>query len=1772
MRILGILLSVLFFIACGENKDISAWTQGIVSTSIKPQITFKDSVSDNTNAILESSGEISINGIKYFGKYIFDTPNTLTLLPDTPLNANEAYKINFDFEKINALHSTHIKPKSFTMAFETQSVESYIERADFIKDTSDLSKMKLEAKIHLSQSLPENSIKDSIKLLDSTNANVPLMISAINDREILITSQSLPQTPKEYTLNINKELGVAESQKIMLLASNASELKVIDIKPIIGDKISIEVRFSAPLMQNLNLDNFIKISPQIKFRTSQSNDKIVISGNFSQNSSYDIEILKGIKSLDNATLQKNFKKKIDLSDKLPQIVFSNDGVFLPDSANKKIAFKSMNIKNAKLVVRKIYSNNITYFLNDNHLFKKSMTSMYFDDFSRIGGVVEEKDIKIDTVKNQWVQSEIDLSKLKDLSGIFIVSLHFEKNDVDFTFPSSMESWRVNNYFYSNGSVYRELVFSNIALIAQKFDDNIIVSALDIKTNSPLPNISIEGIGKNNQAISKATTNEAGNATIKYSTKQGKETNNIFYIIGKKSDSNFALIKLNTQEISDDGFDTDGIVAKNGVKAFIYTDRGVYRPGEVANLTIIARNNDTAINHPIKLSIKNPRGKIITNQTLQSQGDGVFYYGFASEKTAPTGIYDVSINIGDNIFSHRLAVETVVPNRIKVAINAKDEIPLDTESKLSFSIQGDYLFGAPANSLTWRSNAYFSIKEFNPKKYKNYSFGRIFENAYFDSKSANGRLDENGFASSEFDLSSYTDSNANITMNLVAQVFENNGRAVTARKTITLKRFDSYIGIKNPQSRYVKSGDSVSLDIVLVDESENFIKNRTLAYKVYQNNDSWWWDYSSRDDFIKSIKSDRNTTILAEGELKSKDSIQKLTFKTRDRGEIFVEIIDTTNNQTSQISLYASSWGEPLDVDKITQLKIKTDKNRYLNGEVAKVTFESTKGAKALVTISSDKEIVKRFWVNTDALQTSVNVNIDEKNAPNLYASVFLLQDYNMLDNDRSLRLYGVVPINIVNKNAQLDLEIKAKEQILPNSTLEVEISNKQNRQVTYTLAIVDEGLLNLTDFKTPSPYHYFFAKTKYNIRNYDTYDYIIGRIEGEVRNSYSIGGDEEVAEGRQKGDEKANRFKPVVHFVKPTQSDKSGKAKIRFEVPSYLGNLRVMLVAVDNHSYGNATKDIRVSAPVVMLPTIPRSLKVGDNFTIPIEVMKINDNIKSAFVNIKSDGIISFDKTMQEVSFADKKSQMIFFNGSVKEELGIENIHIQLTSDRFRMKDSTQIDIKTPNPYMQISKNWTVNNNSIDIQSPTSFVKNSNKGSITISAIPILNIDHRLRWLIRYPYGCIEQTTSSVFPQLFISKLSDASFISHQRIVDNINAGIKRIQGFQTNDGGFSYWQGESQSDEWGSNYATHFLLMAKMNGYEVDSATLDRAINYIKNRTDNIYSLYLLALSENYQLGTMNEMYENKLDRLSITARWLLAASYKMAGFDEIAMKISNGLSTIPNENQKYYDNSYGSLLRNKAMILHAKKIVTGNIDADLYNEIKTELEGEKWLSTQTSAYALLVMASIKESAKSDTIIGEITINNNKQKFNEKKERLVFSLDSGSAKVQSPNTLFVNYSWEGVSLGNTNDNISSKMHLEREFVTFDENNREQKIDVTKTMSGDSFYIKLKLLPYGRSYIDMENVALVQNLPSGWEIENTRLNNDIIPNAVREANDGITYTDIRDDKIMWFFDVEYSKVAFVKINVVTPGEYTLPPAYAEAMYDGSFTASTDSFRVKVLDR
>ncbi|MBR7117980.1 MAG: alpha-2-macroglobulin family protein [Helicobacteraceae bacterium] len=1785
----------LFFISCSsEQKGVLEKTNGLVQTDIKPTILFDSEITKNNNNPIVASGEIRVNDNYFIGSYVFSNGNRMTLLPDEPFSGNKKYEIKIDSSLINKNSDSNINIKNLKMNFETKPLEAQFQDISFIRDTQFLDKIKLEAKLELSQNIPLDDIKENLKLLDSNKNSIELSINRdLNQLNTYYIHSMLLDSPKQkdeaYNLVLSKDIGLQKEISQEILAPKNLSLDIVSSKVINGDKISIEIKFSETLGYNINLDNFIRISPNVKFSVSQIDNIINIMGNFAQDSDYVVEILRGIKS-QNSKLEKDVKIDIKTYDIAPKIQFSNDGIFLPDVNHKKIAFRSINVKKANVVVKKVYTNNITQFLNKSSLIKNNSYNYWLYDFGYIGDTIKEMSIDIDSPKNIWVQNELDLSFINDISGIFIVSLHFDQDGVDYKFPAGTAQWKQNNYFYENGSVYKQLVFSNMALIAQSFYDGdryrIIASAIDIRDNKPLSGVNIQSISIKNQIISNGVTDKDGNLILDYYGGENTKDLKPMYLSGSKDD-NFAILHLDSMKLNLDGFDVGGGVDDSGnVKAFIYTDRGVYRPGDTAYLNIVARNGMSNIQHPIKLTITTPRNKKQINElSLSPIQNGIYYYEFMTDKNADTGTYNISVDIGGNIFNHKIAFETIVPNRIKVDIDAVNEIDLKKEKNIKFGIQSDYLFGAPASNLEYNIDVAIRPKDFISKNYKDYVFENKTNLRYQDNRNYSGILNSDGFASGNIDIKNINKIDKNLEALLIARVFENNGRQVNNRKIVDLKFFDSFVGIKKPSSRYIKQDDNVNLSVILIDENEKPIANRKLKYKVYNNNYSWWLDYNSYERYALSIKSDKNTKIVNEGEIITNNKVNNISFKVKDRGEILVEVIDTTNNQSASIFLYSSSWGEPLDIDKITQLQIKTDKKEYVHNDTAKVIFESVKGGKALITISDSNNILDRYWIDTKSNQSIIDIKIDEKYSPNLYASVLLLQDYQNNDNDRSLRLYGVVPINIINNKTKLDIDLKAPNEILPNSNLHIEVSNRQNKQVTYTIALVDEGLLGLTNFKTPSPWDYFYAKMKYNIDTFDTYGYVVNKATGKIEKIYSIGGDvfhsyAESARGNRQKDDSAERFKPVAFFVKPVQSDKQGKADFEFKLPSYLGSLRAMVVAIDENNFGSVDKNIRVNAPVVMLPTIPRSLKINDYFKIPVEIMPIKDGVKNATISIESNGIITFDKKSYDLSFEDKKSKIVFFEGRVREELGIEDIVITLKSGDFSMLDSTNIDIKAPNPYTTIIDNFIIDNDNkiVRIDTPSSFVNKSNIGKITISNTPILSIDHRLLWLIRYPYGCIEQTTSSIFPQLFIDKLSSADFIDKQTMIDNINAGIAKIALFQTSDGGFSYWKGQGNSNFWGSNYASHFLFMAKKQGFAVSDDMLNRVLNYqiknARNKYNDMYPLYLLALSDNTQLGIMNEIYENNLNSLSIVNKWLLAASYKLAGFDDIATKISLNLSTKPNDSSNYYDYSYGSSLRSKAMILQAYKIINNEIHKDLYNDIKNALESDEWLSTQTISYALLVLADIKEDAKNSNIEGTITINNKKQSFNTDSSNIVFSLNDGVAKVESNKNLFINYIWEGIIANNAGDNISKKLKLKREFVEIDNYGNEIQIDPRNLKSSNSFYIKLtleKLDSSNKNYL--ENIALVQNLPSGWEIENTRLNNDPLLDKVAKANSTITYTDIRDDKIMWFFNL-YNKpqVVYVKINAVTPGNYTLPSAYAEAMYDGSYQASSDSFRVNVLSK
>ncbi|WP_104762558.1 alpha-2-macroglobulin family protein [Helicobacter aurati] len=1832
-----LLLLVVLFSACERfDSQIDSMTRGKVAPDIEPFVQFKQDIVPSSSLKLIQDVPATLNGESINVRVSFTERNKLLIFFPKLLTPNTSYKLEIPTQTINDKLQATIMANLLRLKFTTQPNNVKIANLNFYAINHDTTRLK--ADITLLYPVDKKVLVQAITLKDSDNKDITLNVKSKDNDAFLLESEilTLPKDKdREFSLVFDSTfLGLTDSITTPVTLRKNTEMKVIDILPKQGNDPGIIIRFSSELAKNVNLKDYIQITPKLDFSVAQANNMAYLKGKFNTNTHYQVSVLKGVKADSNAVLQKSVTRDVVIKDLLPSIAFSSTGIFLPQSAKKKIAFKSINVKKVKLSLYKIYPNNLTQFFSTNNLVYGNNQSPYksyiYDDVQRLGDEVLQQEFTIESEKNTWVQNEIDLSNIKDTKGIFIVQLSFDRNGIDYVFDSPIDSWEVRRFFNYQANIAKHLVFSKIALIAQrgstKDKENILVTALNVEDSTPLSGVNVEAIDRKNQTIVKARTDAEGNATLNVANKNAQ----VFYILAE-SHGDIAMLKLDSQRLSDDGFDVGGEMPSSGVRTFIYTDRGVYRPGDTLHLSAIVRNNNIPLTHPIKLTLTDPRGKITLNQhvlypspiqqpqtqailltsantktslldsnhttevassqnTLKSvkpNTDGLYYYAFSIPKNAPTGVWTATFQVGNNTFTHNLSIETIVPDRIKVTINAQKEIDLTKSKNLALSLQGDYLFGAPASDLQYQVSMFVTTKKFVSNKYKNYIFSNYSNLSYNYNDRNNGKLDSKGFMQTQFDISRIINIKQNLEASLVAKVFEKSGRAVKAYKRVLLKKYDSFVGIGVVDDSAIELHKEIRIPVIVVaSDDSKLLAGRKLQYRIYRNKYSWWLDYDSRDDFLRSMKTDKYTEIIAEGELVSQDKPILLKHIFEDSGEFLVEVSDSLNGATSQMILYVRDWGAPLDAKKITTLKIQTDKKQYHVGESAKVSFESAAGAKALVTVNKDGKILKRFWINTKDLQTSIEIPLDKNFLPNAYVSVSLLQDYNSTDNDRPLRLYGVVPLNVQDDSNFLKLAIQSPKEVLPGSTLRIQLSNEKKQRATYTLAIVDEGLLSLNSFETPNPYQYFFAKLALALQVFDTYDLIISKTFGKVHDVLRAGGDYGISKferSRNKDNEHAERFKPVVFFVPPTSTDSKGNATIEFTMPSYIGKVRVMAVASNQDSIGSAQTDIAVTAPVVMLPTLPRSLKNGDSFSLPIEVFPVSPKARSATLSLRAkNDFIRFDKKEVTVHFKDAKPQTLLFNGKVSNAIGVENIEIVLSHKDFQIVDSTQIDIKPINPYMTMTQKYILQpDKTLEITAPTNFIRGSNQGFITLSNMPIFAIDHRLRWLIRYPYGCIEQTTSSVLPQLFIDRLSTAKFINKQQLVYNINAAISRIQGFQVPSGGFSYWQGEGRADSYGSNYAGHFLVLAKQQGYHIPDGLLKQWIQYqiaqvksnSENSFDRVYSLYLLALAKEPQLGIMNTLYEEYLPKLSVTQKWLLAAAYQMAGMPDVAQKITQNLALI-DQDSTYYESSYGSSLRNSAMILQAYYQIYQTIPTKLVDSLLSELESDKWFSTQELGYSLMALAQIKEDSQDSVISGTITTSKIKQNFYQTAPYLSFEFDNEKAEIvsNSKQDLYVSYIWEGIPLEENFPKISKNIILEQQF--FDEKGKS--IDPRSVVSGTSFYLKLTLSGINND-ISIKNVALTQALPSGWEIENLRLNNDTLPAFISQRQlHRITYTDIRDDRIMWFFDYNArsnrKQEFFVKLTAVTPGEYILPPSLAESMYSDRYQATTSGMKVVVKAR
>lgn len=1741
--LVGLILSFLL-IACSSEKNknsselIRAQSQGLLKNHEAVFVEFKEAIVDFD----EMSIDAKINS-KNSKILLTKASDSRFLLDLTYLEANQNYKIEFIYKNI-----------PIVLEFQTGWIENFTYKAKLEQDEE-------KAYLHLNYSFG-NTYNWQFK--DKTQEGLKITLDgkelAFNLGEFSLDTDDIKllDKPQELVLTYDEKIMGFKEAKVLQFQI-PSKPKDNDFRLISAeekDQIAT-LKFSKELAENQAFQDFIQISPELNFRAWSVGKELKISANFEPGEKYQVKIAKGLKS-NQGLINKGEEANITLQKDLdPSLVFANDGVFLPSGAEYQVYIKSRNVKKIHLKVSQIFSNNISEYLRYKNLVGKkddsTQEAFYSSDgFNYVAKKVIDKKIELKNQKNTWISSALDLSDLKGKSGIFSVSLSVDANDLDY---KGENVYRIIN----KASVSKNLIFSNIALSAQNLNKQLVVHARDFSKNEALENVKIELVSKQNQILQSQNTDSNGDAKF-----QIQEDDEILYILASK-ENQISVLRF-SNPLSTDGYDVEGDQNHEMIKAFIYTDRGVYRAGDSVHLSVVARENTNPLKHPINFTLINPKNqKIIENRILKSQND-IYYTQINLDKNAINGLYRANFNIAGVEFSKDILVQSVVPNRIKVELNADENRSLD-DGSLNYELSSKYLFGALASNLKYQSVVYFSPKNYHNSKYKDYIFTNPSSLIISASADDKGNLDEKGRVQSSVEIPEniLNSQGYNFNARIVSEVFEKGGRSVKAVKDVNLNRYDYFVGMKTLANSYVSEGETIDFYAIVSDLKEKLVSGKTLEYRIYQNDYYWWWDYDSYDEFLRSIKQDANTKLIEKGELTSSSEPMKFSFNTSNYyGQMFIELIDKESEVSTGQSFYVSSWGEPSYADVVSSLKIKSDKNKYKIGQSAKIEFESVAGAKALITLSSNSKIIDRFVMDTQDESTSIELAMKKEYAPNIYVSVSLFQDYNKIDNDRALRLFGVIPLYVEDENTKLDLELKTPDKILPNSDFEIEIQSKDKRAFNYTVAIVDEGLLDLTDFKTPDIWKGFYAKTGFTLKTYDTYSQIIPKFTG----GDSVLGGLRVDKNR---DDSAQRFKPVALFNTPARSDETGFAKLKFKMPSYMGSVRVMVVANENDAYGSVSKDIQVSAPLVMLETLPRTLKIGDNFTLLTQIFKTENRIKNATLSVRSkNSLIKISPDTQTIDFKSATNLEVMMDANVSDNrIGKELLEFELKSEDYTYKNEIEIDIKPINAY-------TYENNTSLIKAGESkefiikdYILGTTNATLKLSPTPILDMDKRIKYLLNYPYGCIEQTTSAVLPQLFLDKFSTE--FDKQKAINNINAAIERYSNFQTADGGFAYWQGGDESNAWGSNYAGMFLILAKQNGYFVPDSMYERWLKYEQNFVQkSVYrdymmdikanSLYLLAMAKKPNISEMNLLYDN-LNTLSTEAKWQLAAAYKLAGVEDTAKQIASKISIEPDSKYSFY--TYGSLVRDEAIIANAYKQIYGTNNEELLQKISDTLLSKDYLSTQSTGYALyaLAMGANLENMNENFMDATLKIDDQAYTINQNQMQ-IFSFNDEKAIINANKDIFVSFGVEGVK-ASENPAFSNKISLDRAF--YDE--KGNKISPSEIGSGQTFYMRISVsLNEGANYVS--NIALTQILPSGWEVSNTLLD-DNTPSFIKNSN--YDFIDVRDDKIMWFFGLNKNRTHhfYIKLNAITPGSYTLSGAYAEAMYDDTYRALSESEKVVV---
>ena len=1689
---------------------------------------------------------------------------------------------------------------------------------------------------------------------------------------------------RTFTLSVapNKS-GVAEDKLLTVSIPDMNDFDVYDVTYVTEPERYVEVTFTKDLDSSQDMQGLAFIAGNTSETVNVEGNRLRLYPDNQRKGVMNVHLTRQIRSKNGLTLKEDVTRQIEINTSLPDVKFIGQGVVIPQSTELLVPFQAVYLRGVVVRVIKILEQNIGQFLQVNNLDGTS-------DLMRVGRLVARKTIFLDedgSDLSQWNTYAVDLKKLMEPEpgAIYRVELSFNKDlsaypcddsikvsreqllaEDEIKFKEESSRFDDGGYYYYNGdfnwndynyserndpcsnSYYynkvegKNVLATNLGLMAMAGEDNeMTVLVHNLLSTSPENGVNVSIYNYQNQVLASGTTDSKGEVKLKIAS--GKP----FYVIASQGYQRSYLRVDGGSALSLSSFDVSGEVVQKGIKGFIYGDRGVWRPGDTLFLSFMLNDRAKKLpaNHPVVMELYNPLGQLYQRKT-QTRGElGVYSFTMPTEPDAPTGAWNVNVNVGGVSFTKRLRVESIKPNRLKIDLTfaggtnkgsmdkasmddgAIDRASIDRASidraslgtggsrtaptilrgePLNGRLHVEWLQGATARNLKYDIQGTFISTPTTFKGYKDFYFddpSKTFNSE--ESKLISGTTDDKGDATIQARFEIGTTAPGMLMANFVTRVYEESGDFSIDANRMLYSPYKRYAGIKSPQQtrEQLNTGSNYTYEVASTDYQGNPQANTELDVQVYKVYWYWWWssDNSSLANYVSDSYNKPVKQLTVRTGENGRGTFQ-LSFSNEEWGTYFISVKDKeSKHSTGVMSYFDWPYNEGRrnadGSESANMLSFKTDKDNYKPGEKLVITIPSAKGSRAVVSIENGTKVLSVTEHTCDDQQTTIKLDVTKEMQPNAYVYVTLLQPHGLTQNDLPIRMYGVVPFTVTSPESHLYPQISVPDEIKPEAKYEVVVSEKDGREMAYTLAIVDEGLLDLTRFRTPEPWKAFNAREALGVSTGDMYNYVVGAYGGRIEQLFSIGGDDALNKGPKAI---VNRFKPVVKFIGPFYLAKGKQQTHTLKLPMYVGSVRTMVVAGQDGAYGNAEKTAFVRTPLMLLSTLPRVLSTQEEITVPVNVFAMENQVKNVTVSLEASGagVQITGNRQQSLTFDQPGDQLAYFTLKTGSKTGKATIHLTASGNGQQTKETIEIEVRNPNPVVTLrNSQWIEASQEAELSYTLAGSSSANNQvQLEVSRIPSVDISRRFDFLYNYQHHCTEQLTSKALPLLFVSQFKAVDEQEAEKIKANVQEAIRQIYARQLPNGGFVSWPGKAVADEWITSYTGMFLTLAQEKGYAVHPNVLNKWKRFQRAAAQNwrmpqeasnwqiwqselqqAFRLYTLALAGAPEYGAMNRMKEQP--GLSIQAKWRLAAAYALTGKMKPAGELVYNAETtvIPYSSMNLI---YGSSDRDEAMILETLILMKRDRDAlQQAKKVSQNLAQENWFSTQSTAFALMAMGRLAEQL-SGTL--DFTWNwNGKQQPAVKSAKAVFEKEiatspkSGtvSVKNQGKGALSVDLITRTQLLNDTLPAIADNIRLDVKYTDM----AGSPISVEDIRQGTDFMSAVTLSNISGTS-DYSNLALTHIIPSGWEIYNERM---IVPEASssnsNEANTPessagkYTYKDIRDDRVLTYFDLRRgeSKTFTVRLQATYAGNFILPAIQCEAMYDAAVQARTKAGRTTV---